>query len=106
MTAKPSPSRSGPRIPIGLLCGKGANKRHFQPGPREYKWQSGSALVGAARIRSPQPDQPGATWLNGGGPRISMPPFFFAEAWTRPMSTGPASMPRLSSLETGSLASQ
>jgi hypothetical protein len=46
------------------------------------------------------------TWLNGGGPRISMPPFFLAEACTRPMSTGPASMPRLSSLRTGSLASQ
>jgi hypothetical protein len=35
-----------------------------------------------------------------------MPLFFWAEACTRPMSTGPDSMLRLSSIETGSLASK
>ena len=46
-----------------------------------------------------------AIGLNGGGPRISMPPFLRADAWTQSMSTGPASRPRRSSLATGSLAS-
>ena len=59
-----------------------------------------AALGGAWR------SQPWVTRLNGGGPMIWMPPFLLAEACTRPMSTGPASMPRLSSLATGSLASQ
>src|SRR5207245_4170686 len=91
-----SPDHASSVLGIGLR----STERRQQP----VKLGVVGTLEADGEVRSP-PGRPGGMVqgrANGGGPRISIPPFFAAEARTLPKSTVPGGM----SAPAGSLASQ